>query len=681
MKPHEFSVLGPLMGGFGSQAFLGCLHAEDGTLKPAVMVFLPDEIVDNPDLFRRVWQETELGTTIDHVNVIGVMGLARLDEGIARVVDYADAESLRSVFRRATTLKKPVSPALACAVVADAAMGVHYAFELGATETGEGWIHGGIRPETLQVSFQGMAKVTGYGATTIAEVMRKHRGTDAKDAYTAPEQTYGGRAAATVQTDVYALGCVLYEALTGKAPFGADNDLAEAMMRDELVRRVDADDGITDAMARVVLRATKKKSTERYGSAFEMRMELLDTCGPADAKEIRRYMDELFPPDTVPRATRDQMLISARETPPPPTGRLLVELPADMAKATRSRDSHLTDAEIEAAHGKKVEVTPVKGRPAPPPSTEAAPTDPPSLVPASIAAGPTAPMAPAPPDAAARLVERALEKKASGDASPPAAPAAAPRAPSAPPPSWQAQPTAPPHSSQGYASQTAPPVVYKTPTGLVLGFGLTLGVAATLIFVLVSKDDDKPAPPPPPPVVAPPPPPPPPPTPVEPPIEPLAPIKKPVGGERPDKPEEQPAPKATGPGKLVITADPPSLKITVNGSDVGTGSGTFEGKAGVYKVVGKDAAQGISVAKTVKLKPGQTMNVELEAQKASLAFDQLPDGVEVFVDGKRIGKTPLASLQLWAGPHKVVVKKGGQEIPYKLTIPPGREAYITAEFN
>ena len=211
-----------------------------------------------------------------------------------------------------------------------------------------------------------------------------------------------------------------------------------------------------------------------------------------------------------------------------------------------------------------------------------------------------------------------------------------------------------------------------------LGFGLAVGVAATLVFVLVTRKDD----PPPPPVVQPtppPPPPPPPPEPVEPPIEPLQPIKKPIGGG--EKVEEQPAPKATGPGKIVVKAEPSSLKLTVNGSDIGTGSGTFEGKAGVYKVVGKDAAQGISVAKTVKLKPGQTMNVELEVQKASLAFDQLPDGVEVFVDGKRIGKTPLASLQLWAGPHKVVVKKGSQEIPYKLTIPAGREAFITADFN
>src|SRR6185437_1501791 len=146
-----------------------------------------------------------------------------------------DAESLRSVFRRATTLKKPIPPTIACTIVADACMGVHYAHELGTMETGEPMIHGGIRPETLQVSFKGMGKVTGYGATTIAEVQRKNRGTnDIKDSYGAPEQAFGGRSAATVQTDVYSLGCCLYEALTSKAPFAADNDLAEAMIRDEL---------------------------------------------------------------------------------------------------------------------------------------------------------------------------------------------------------------------------------------------------------------------------------------------------------------------------------------------------------------------------------------------------------------------------------------------------------------
>ena len=278
-EAREFSVLGPLMGGFGSQAFLGCVH-DTGmvgpVLKPAVFVFIPDEIVADPEAFRRLWQETEMAGEIDHVNVIGVMGVARLEEGYARVVEYADAESLRSVYRRAQTMKQPMSAAVAVALVADACMGVHYAHELGEAETGHPWVHGGVRPETLQVSFAGMAKVTGYGAQVLADIFRKKGATGliTRDTYMAPEQAIGGRQSATVQSDVYALGCILYEALTGKPPFSGDKDLAEAMIKDELSRPSLA--GVTPAMAEVVLKATKKKASERYANALDMRMDLFE---------------------------------------------------------------------------------------------------------------------------------------------------------------------------------------------------------------------------------------------------------------------------------------------------------------------------------------------------------------------------------------------------------------------
>jgi serine/threonine-protein kinase len=708
VKAHEFSVLGPLMGGFGSQAFLGCLHAGDGLIKPAVMVFLADEIVDSPELFKRVWTETELGTQIDHVNVIGVMGLAKLDEGYARVVEYADAESLRSVYRRATTLKKPIPPAIACALVADACMGVHYAHELGATETGEPMIHGGIRPETLQVSFQGMAKVTGYGATTIAEIARKARNADAKDAYTAPEQAYGGRAAASVQTDIYALGCVLYEALTGKAPFAADNDLAEAMIKDELQKRGEHDD-VNDDVAAIVLRATKKKSAERYTSALEMRHELKEKGNCADERAIRRFMDELFPPDTVPRATRDQMLIAAREKPPAPTGRLLSEIPVELTKLHKERAAALSDAEIEARAGQPVERSgpqtdpnlglvaarasqlPETAPPAPaalqdatgdvqqaPPSGLAHETAP---IEVGADAAPEAPEAPAAGAARgqsrADRQERQRARRSSADTYPPGHPGGMQAR--ARPDTARADPwTSPPAS--------APPVVYRTPPGLLVGLGLAAGVAVALVVVLVMKDgdDEKPQPqvivqqvPTPPPVVPPP---------VAPPVEPAPPVpttSPPTGtGKKAPRDDDDPPPaKKTGPGTINISADPASLAITVDGKSVGTGSATWTGNPGSHTIVGKDAAQGITVKKTVKLKPGSTMSVELEARKGKLAFDQLPDGVDVYVDGKKVGKTPMPALEIWAGPHKLKVKKGDSEIPYNIDLPPGREMFLTATFN
>lgn len=361
-EAREFTVLGPLMGGFGSQAFLGAVHGTGVTgpvLKPAVFVFIPDEILQDKDAFKKLWQETERAGEIDHVNVIGVMGVARLAEGYARVVEYADAESLRSVYRRAQTMKLPMPASVATALVADACMGIHYAHELGESEVGQPWVHGGVRPETLQISFAGMAKVTGYGAQVLADTFRKKGATGliTRDTYTAPEQAIGGRQSATVQSDVYALGCILYEALTGKAPFSGDKDLAEAMIKDELSRPSLI--GVTEAMAEVVLKATQKRASDRYVTAIDMRMDLFERCEPANEGDVRRYLDELFPPNAIPRATRIQMLRKAQLDQPPPTGRLLPEPPAELTLEHTERAVIPDDAEIEARTGQKVDDLPL----------------------------------------------------------------------------------------------------------------------------------------------------------------------------------------------------------------------------------------------------------------------------------------------------------------------------------
>jgi serine/threonine-protein kinase len=694
-EAREFSVLGPLMGGFGSQAFLGCVHAVGPAgplLKPAVFVFIPDDVVENKDAFRKVWAETELAGEIDHVNVIAVMGLARLEEGYARVVEYADAESLRSVYRRAATLKKPMPASVAVALVADAAMGVHYAHELGESETGQPWVHGGVRPETLQISFAGMAKVTGYGAQVLAESMRKkgQTGLITRDTYGAPEQTFGGRASATVQSDVYALGCVLYEALTGKAPFSGDKDLAEAMIKDELSRP--GLNGVTEAMGEVVLKATQKKASERYQSALEMRMDLFERCEPANEQDVKRYLDELFPPNAVPRATRIQMLKVAQKTPPAPTGKLLVTMPAEIEVEHKERSAIPDDAEVESKVGLKVDDLPMLDdalvedahaeasanalvqrtldRPGgPAPSWSAAHTAPPTPATGHSASDEeTDDRRQSPPRARVEAREEAppsTSRVEAGGAPAPSAPPTPrePRAKLAPLPM-------PPQ-------QAAPQVVYKTPAGLLVGIGLFGGVAIALAVVLAMRPTTTttkktPAPPPVAVVETPPPPPP---VPVEPPLQPLLPTT-PTTPTTPTKGSPPPV-VAKGPGKIVITSEP-ALALSVDGKDHGNGSATVEVAAGKHTVVGKGA--GTSIKRVVTVKAGGTENVNLVVQKGSLAIEA-PPGCDVFVDGARVGKTPIDPISLVQGSHNVVVKQGGVEYRRSVPIQPNQEMFLQVQFH
>jgi eukaryotic-like serine/threonine-protein kinase len=627
------------MGGFGSQAFLGCVH-DDDALKPAVFVFLPDEIVDDRTAFAKVWQETQLGNEIDHINVIGVMGLARLDEGYARVVEYADAESLRSVYRRAQTLKRPLSAPLAVAIVADACMGVHYAHELGIAATGSAWVHGGLRPETLQVSFQGMAKVTGYGAQALSDALRKSNsssGLVARDTYTAPEQAFGGRAAATAQSDVYALGCVLFEALTGKPPISSETDLAEAMIKDELGRP--SLQGVTDAMVEVILTATKKRSRDRYATALAMRDDLQSLCSPATAAELRSYLDELFPPDVVPRATRSQMLKKARADMPAPTGKLLLEMPAAPQTQRSVRAPTQDDLAIAAAVG-----TPVSGSMAP---SWSMPTTTQSMVEVT----PHAQRLPEP--------SRSL---------PPSPPMVVPRQQVLPAPSNTAvvtRPMAIPKYTAFPAEPVPTPVVVnRTPMGLVLAVGLATGVAIAFGLVLLLK----PTPPAPviiaAPVATPP-------TPLPPPatIDPVVPV---VAVAAVPPPVEPPPVKATGPGTLVISSDPP-LELVVDGKVVGTGEASVPLSPGKHKVSGRGG--GASTQRVVTIKPGQTTRIELDIGRGTIAVIG-EDGVSVSVDGKKVGTTPMSPIAVTEGTHKVTVRRGNAEYSQRVPVRAGTESFF-----
>ncbi|MBI5494951.1 MAG: protein kinase [Deltaproteobacteria bacterium] len=316
MERLSFSVLGPLMGGFGSQAFLGCVH-ESGGIRPAVMVFLPDDVVEDADTFRKVVAETQLATQIDHLHVIGVHGLIRLDEGVARLVEFADAESLRAVYSRAADLGLRVPVPITLALLAGACSGVHYAHELGRSTTGQPMVHGGLRPETLLVGFHGMCKVTGYGAATIAEAYQRTRASEPslRDSYTSTEQHFGGRQAAAVQSDVYALGAILYEALTGKKPVAADVSDAEDQHQAGLLARPVK--GLTEKLGHIVIRAMRKRSTDRFGSVLEMRDALLETGARASNEEVTAFMNQLFPADWPARVARRELLAKAVGLPVP----------------------------------------------------------------------------------------------------------------------------------------------------------------------------------------------------------------------------------------------------------------------------------------------------------------------------------------------------------------------------
>lgn len=303
MTSVRYQALGPLLSGEGSRAFLGLMLPERAPARPIVLIWVPTDVAKDPEQSGALAKETLRASILEHPNIVRVYGLASLDEGVARIVEFADGETLRKVIETAGKLP----PRLAGKIAADAAMGLHFA-HLAGNDDGTPLVHGDLRPETLMVSFNGGVKVAGYGALSVAPRETGGKRVVHRRRYCAPEQIMGGRSATTLQSDVYLLGLVLYECLTGKMPFQGEPDFDQAVLSKPLP--IDSAD-IPPELQSILVRATAKRAQDRHPSAHEFRQELEKALGPiASNDELMAHLEGYFPVGDPTRVERRRLLDS-----------------------------------------------------------------------------------------------------------------------------------------------------------------------------------------------------------------------------------------------------------------------------------------------------------------------------------------------------------------------------------
>ncbi|GMU62643.1 MAG: hypothetical protein AMXMBFR34_44060 [Myxococcaceae bacterium] len=300
MALYRYQALGPLLAGEGSRAFLGLAISEDSRARPVVIIWVPDTALTDPALLAKIQRETEHAAKLDHPNIVTVMGFAKLDEGSARVVEFADGESLRKIIETG----KKLPPRIAAKIISDACTGTHYA-HIAGNDDGTPLVHGDLRPETILISFNGVTKVTGYGALAFAPRELGGQRVKGRRVHSAPEQVIGGRDAITIPTDVYLLGLTLYECLTGAVPWADQGDFFDhAVLTLPLPPAPPGD--VPEALEAVIQKACAKKANDRYPTPLAMREAIEAAVGTelASTEELTKYLDTLFPQSHQLRADR-----------------------------------------------------------------------------------------------------------------------------------------------------------------------------------------------------------------------------------------------------------------------------------------------------------------------------------------------------------------------------------------
>src|ERR671921_2553666 len=263
------TVIGTLIGErfrleekIGSGGMSTVYRAFDPTLERWVAIkMMHRDISTDPDQLERFRREARAVARLSHPHIVTVIDAGEDDGTPYIVLEFVEGETLKDRIRRLGRL--PVAEAVAYAIEIGRALSCAHEHKL---------VHRDIKPQNILIDRDGRAKLTDFGITRSLEAQgltatgRVLGTTD----YVSPEQALGHDV--TAQSDIYSLGIVLYEMLTGEAPFKADTQVAVAMkhVREPLPDVQRRRPEISAALAAVVERSTAKEVKNRYATVGEM---------------------------------------------------------------------------------------------------------------------------------------------------------------------------------------------------------------------------------------------------------------------------------------------------------------------------------------------------------------------------------------------------------------------------
>ena len=251
-------------------------RATDETLQRQVAIKLMNrEIASDSDQLERFRREGRAVAQLSHPHIVGVIDYGEDDGRPYIVFEYVEGETLKERIRR--TGRLPTTEAVAYAIEIARALGVAHARHI---------VHRDVKPQNVLIDEDGSAKVTDFGiARTLDEegLTADGRVLGTTD-YVSPEQALGRPV--TGQSDLYSLGIVLYEMLTGEVPFKGENQVAVAMkhVREELPDVQSKRPEVSSALAAIVDTATAKHEEDRYADDAELIADLEDVLAIETAR-------------------------------------------------------------------------------------------------------------------------------------------------------------------------------------------------------------------------------------------------------------------------------------------------------------------------------------------------------------------------------------------------------------
>jgi serine/threonine-protein kinase len=235
---------------------------------------------DDPDFLRRFQREAYSVTTLSHPNIVSSYDVGE-ESGLHYIVmEYVKGETLKEYIQR----NYPIDIETVLKIMEQLTSAISHAHHFQI-------VHRDIKPQNILINSDGKLKVTDFGiATASTSVTITQTNTVLGSVhYIAPEQARGG--IANKKTDIYSLGIVMFELLTGRVPFSGESVVSIALkhLQSEVPAPSKWNDTIPQSVENIVLKATAKDPFYRYESVDEMKLDV-QTALDQDRKNEKKYV-------------------------------------------------------------------------------------------------------------------------------------------------------------------------------------------------------------------------------------------------------------------------------------------------------------------------------------------------------------------------------------------------------
>jgi uncharacterized membrane protein affecting hemolysin expression len=282
-----------------AELYLSDYVREDGFRKTVAVKRILPHLAENPDFIKMFTREARLAALLHHPNVVQIFDYGKIGNAYFIAMEYIDGKNLGEML---WTLKQGLPIDTSIYILSEVCKGLDYSHSRKDDKTGEALniVHRDISPQNLLISYQGEVKISDFG---ISKARSEPSFTQAgvikgKLSYLSTEQALGepvdGRA------DIFALGLVFHETLTGKRVFQFANDLEaiRAIPKMEVEPLINLRPDVPEELNRIVMKCVERDKDSRYQSASALHADLVKLRKGLkitfDASDLADFMKQNF---------------------------------------------------------------------------------------------------------------------------------------------------------------------------------------------------------------------------------------------------------------------------------------------------------------------------------------------------------------------------------------------------